>query len=226
MNLPYFVDSVEELEKLGQLESVKKLVSRLEDERGIHVFSLLFVQGFRHMFTNVPIRKPEDLKGLRIRSAPAPAWQAMVRSLGATPVTIPYVEIYSAIQSKAVDGTEIGYTGGYAANMFEIVKYVSETRHYLLMNIPICSAKWFKSLPSNYQIILDEEAQKAGKKVSYATINTLEAEAKQGMISKGTTIIESKDIDIDAFKKAGTNAYKELGVLEFRDAVWQELGKK
>ncbi|GHV54592.1 C4-dicarboxylate ABC transporter [Deltaproteobacteria bacterium] len=226
MNLPYFIDTLEELEKLGQLESVKKLIKQLEDDRGIHINSLFFVQGFRHMFTNEPIRKPEDLKGKRIRSAPAPAWQAMVSSLGATPVTIPYVEIYSAIQAKAVDGTEIGYTGGYAANMFEVVKYVSETRHYLLMNMPICSAKWFRSLPAEYQQIIDEEAQKAGKKVSYDTINKLEAEAKQGMISKGTKIIESKDIDIDAFKKAGTAAYQKMGVLEFRDAVWKELGKK
>ncbi|MDR1778004.1 MAG: C4-dicarboxylate TRAP transporter substrate-binding protein [Desulfovibrio sp.] len=226
MNLPYFIDSLEELEKLGKLDSVKKLVKRLEDECGIHAFTLFFVQGFRHMFTNKPIYKPADLKGMRIRSAPAPAWQAMVKSLGATPVTIPYVEIYSAIQAKAVDGTEIGYTGGYAASLYEVTKYVSETRHYLLMNIPIASAKWFRDLPPEYQKILDEECEKAGRKASYDTINKLEAEAKQGMISKGTKIVESKDIDINAFKAAGKAAYEEMGVLGFRDAVWKELGKK
>jgi TRAP-type C4-dicarboxylate transport system substrate-binding protein len=226
MNLPYFIDSLEELEKLGKLDSVKKLVKRLEDECGIHIFSLFYVQGFRHMFTNIPVRKPADLKGQRIRSAPAPAWQAMVSSLGATPVTIPYVEIYSAIQAKAVDGTEIGYTGGYAANLFEVVKYVNETRHYLLMNMPIASAQWFRALPPEYQKILDEEAEKAGRRVSYDTINKYEAEAKRGMIEKGTKIVEAKDIDLDAFRAAGKAAYEKMGVLGFRDAVWKELGKK
>jgi len=226
LNLPYICDTLEEVERLGSLNTIQKMIKRLEDERGIHIMSFFYVQGYRNMFTNVPIHKPEDLKGLRIRSAPAPSWQAMVRSLGATPVTIPYVEIYSAIQSKAVDGTEIGYTGGFAANLFEVVKYVSETKHYLLMNMPVTSAEWFRSLPAEYQKIIDEECQKAGKKASYDTINKYEAEARQGMIKQGVKIIEAKDIDLNAFRAAGAEAYKAMGVLEVRDAVWKEMGKK
>ena len=105
MNLPYFVDNLDEVEALAKSDSIKKWQKELEDKFGIHILSFFYCQGFRQVYANVPLRKPEDLKSLRIRAAPAQAWQELVRALGGTPVAIPYVEIYSAIQTKAVDGS-------------------------------------------------------------------------------------------------------------------------
>lgn len=226
MNLPYFVDTLEEIEKLGELDIIKKWQKDLEEKHGIHILSFFYVQGFRNLYTNTPIHKPADLKGLRIRAAPAQAWQELVRSLGATPVAIPYVEIYSAIQTKAVDGSENGYVAGYHASMFEVAKYINETKHLLQMNTCVTSAEWFNSLPEEYRKIIDEECQKAGKKVSYDIVNKYSAEAKEEFKKKGTIIVEEKDIDMNAFRAASKAAYEALGLLDARDAVYKELGKK
>ncbi len=226
MNLPYFVDSLDEIEKLSQLDSVKKWQQQLEDEYGIHVLSFFYCQGFRQLYSNVPVTKPADAAGLRIRAAPAQAWQELVRSLGGTPVAIPYVEVYSAIQTKAVDGTENGYVPGYHGSMYEVCKYINETNHLLQINTCVTSAEWFRSLPEEYQKIIDEECQAAGKKVSYEMVNELSEKYKQMFKDKGVTIIDGDQIDVEAFKANSVKAYEALGLLEARNAVYKELGKQ
>ena len=224
MNLPYFVDSLDEIEKLTDVPIIKEWQKKLEDEQGIHILSFFYCQGYRNVFAHRAFRKPEDLKGQRIRSAPAQAWQELVSSLGAIPVATPYVEIYSAIQTKAVDGCENGYVAGYHGSYYEVCKYINETKHLLQINTAITSAQWFRALPPEYQQIIDEECQKAGKKVSYEIVNKLSAEAKENFKKKGTTIVE--DIDLDAFRKASASAYQALGLLEARNKVYDQMGKK
>lgn len=65
-----------------RMATVKKWLKELEDKHGIKVVSFNWVQGMRHMVTNKTIRKPEDLKGLRIRTPGPPIWQESIRSLG------------------------------------------------------------------------------------------------------------------------------------------------
>ena len=105
-NGPYFVESYEEVEKLASLPVVQGWVERLAQQYGIRVVCFNWVQGYRHFMTNKPVRRPEDL---RIRTPPAPVWQESVRALGATPVALPFGEIYSALQQRAIDGAELVY---------------------------------------------------------------------------------------------------------------------
>lgn len=226
MTLPYFVETLEEIDQLNNLPIVQGWKKRLEDEFGIHILSFNFVQGLRHFVTNKPIYKPADLDGLRIREAPAPAWQEVARSLGATPVAIPYTEIYSAIQTKAVDGCENVYVATYNSSLYEVCKYLSETGHVLLNNFSVTSAQWFRSLPEEYQKIIDEECDKAGRKVSLEIENKYSEEAKQLLIQKGMTIVPVSEIDMPAFREAGKKAYAALGLLETRKAVYEQLGKQ
>ena len=67
--------------------------------------------------TNKPIKSPDDLKGLRIRTPGAPIWQESVRALGATPVALSFGEMYSALQSKAIDGCELVYANIVGGNL-------------------------------------------------------------------------------------------------------------
>lgn len=225
MNAPYFVDSIEEVMKLRELPTVKKWLKEVEDKYGFKVLSFAWVQGMRHMVTNKPIRKPEDLKGLRIRTPGAPIWQESIRSLGAAPVALPFGEIYLAMQQKAIDGADLVYRNVTGAKLYEVAKYISETRHILLINFEVISKKFFDSLPPDYQKILVEECDKAGYETSKLMEKEIE-DIKKFLIEKGMTIIETKDIDIAAFKKAGEAAYKVLNLTKARDEIYKELGKK
>jgi len=220
MNGPYFVNSIEDVVKLSQLPTVQKWEQELATEYGIKVLSFNWVQGFRHFMTNKPIRSPEDLKGLRIRTPPAPIWQESVKALGAVPTAMNFGDIYTGLQQKAVDGAELVYANIFGASLFEVLKYVSETKHFLLINFEVVSSKWFDSLPEEYQKILVEECDRAGLETSYGMEEGIPDFRKRSE-EKGMTIIQ--DIDIEAFKEAGKAAYEVLGLSAIREQIIQEL---
>jgi len=225
MNCPYFVDSVEEVTKLKKMPTVHAWLKTLEEKYGFKVLSFSWVQGFRHFMTNKPIKKPEDLKGLRIRTPGTPVWQESIRALGATPVALAFGDVYPALQQKAIDGVELVYNNIPGMRLYEVLKYVNETRHILLINFEVVSAKWFRSLPITYQKILEEECDKAGIETS-KVVFAKEEEVKKMIQEKGMIIVPTKDIDLEAFKKAGEKAYEVLKIKSAKDKIWRELRKK
>lgn len=223
MNGPYFAESLEDVAKLRKAPSVVKWQEELASKHGLKVVCFNWVQGYRHFFTNKPVRKPEDLKGLRVRTPPAPIWQESVRSLGAAPVAMAFGEMYPALQQKAIDGVELVYNNIPGARFYEVLKYANETRHIMLINFEVVSSKWFDTLPKDYQAALVEECDKAGEETS-KTILRLEAEVKQQLKGRGMTVVE--DVDLAAFRKAGEQAYEALKLTAVKDAVHKEIGKK
>jgi len=223
MNGPYFANTLEEVLKVKKTPTVKGWVDELAKKYGLKVVSFTWVQGYRHFFTNKPIRKPEDLKGMRIRTPPAPIWQESVRALGATPVALPFGEMYPALQQKAIDGVELVYNNIPAGRFYEVLKYANETSHIMLINFEVISAKFFNSLPADYQKILVDECDKAGLETS-KKIFASEKVVKKDLIAKGMVAVE--DCDIAAFKKAGEKAYEVLKITDAKAKVYKEAGLK
>jgi tripartite ATP-independent transporter DctP family solute receptor len=223
MNGPYFAETLEDVAKLRKAPTVVKWNAELATKFGFKVLSFNWVQGYRHFFTNKAIRKPEDLKGLRIRTPPAPIWQESIRALGATPVAMAFTEMYPGLQQKAIDGVELVYNNIPGGRFYEVLKFANETKHIMLINFEVVSAKWFDGLPREYQQILIEECDKAGEATS-RQIFKLEAEVEQQLKGRGMTIV--KDPDLAAFRKAGEKAYEVLKIKDAKDAVYREIGKK
>jgi TRAP-type C4-dicarboxylate transport system substrate-binding protein len=92
----------------------------------------------------------------------------------------------------------------------------------MLINFEVVSAKWFDSLPKEFQQILIEECDKAGEETS-KLIFKLEAEVEQQLKGRGMTIV--KDVDLAAFRKAGDKAYETLKIIDAKNAVHKEIGK-
>ena len=174
--------------------------------------SFNWVQGYRHFFTNKPIKTPADLAGMRIRTPPAPIWQESIRALGAAPVAMAFGEMYPALQQKAIDGVELVYNNIPGGRFYEVLKYAVETGHIMLINFEVISAKWFDALPPDYQKILIEECDKAGEAIS-KEIFELEAKVAEDLKKRGMTIVTAKDIDMAAFRKAGDKAYEVLKIM-------------
>jgi len=222
MNGPYFAETLEDVAKLRKAPTVVKWNQELADKFGFKVLSFSWVQGYRHFFTNKPIRKPEDLKGLRIRTPPAPIWQESIRALGATPVAMAFTEMYPGLQQRAIDGVELVYNNIPGGKFYEVLKFANETKHIMLINFEVVSAKWFSSLPKEYQDILVEECDKAGEATS-RRIFELEAQVEQDLKKRGMTVVE--DVDLAAFRKAGERAYEVLKIQDAKRQVHKEIGK-
>ncbi|WP_439514869.1 C4-dicarboxylate TRAP transporter substrate-binding protein [Oceanibaculum nanhaiense] len=223
VNGPYFVSSMKEAFALAELPTMKQWQGELADKHGLKVVCFDWVQGFRHFFTNKPVRKPEDLKGLRVRTPPAPIWQESIRALGAEPVAMNFGDIYPGLQQRAVDGAELVYPNITAANLNEVLSHANETAHILLVNFQVVSSAWFNKLPKDYQAALVEECRTAGQQTS-ATIEAAVQKAKETVAKRGMAIVE--DVDMAAFRKAGDKAYEVLGLTEAKNKVQAELKKQ
>lgn len=223
MNGPYFVETLEDVAKLRKAPTVLKWQQELAEKFGLKVVSFNWVQGYRHFFTNKPVRKPADLEGLRIRTPPAPIWQESIRALGATPVAMNFGDMYPGLQQKAIDGVELVYNNIPGGRFYEVLKYANETAHIMLINFEVVSAKWFAGLPAAYQRALVEECDKAGAATS-RRIFKLEGEVEQQLKKRGMTVVE--DVDLAAFRRAGDKAYEVLNIKAAKDAVHREIGKK
>jgi tripartite ATP-independent transporter DctP family solute receptor len=222
MNGPYFAETLEEVAKLRKAPTVVKWQEELATKFGFKVVSFNWVQGYRHFFTNKPIRTPEDLKGLRIRTPPAPIWQESIRALGATPVAMAFGEMYPGLQQRAIDGVELVYNNIPGGRFYEVLKFANETKHIMLINFEVVSSKWFDSLPKDLQTALVEECDKAGEETS-RQIFKLEAEVEQQLKGRGMTIV--KDVNLAAFRKAGEKAYEVLKIQDAKATVHKEIGK-
>lgn len=221
VNGPYFVSSNEEAYSLADSPTMQQWQNELAEQHGLKVVCFDWVQGFRHFFTNKPIRKPEDLKGLRVRTPPAPIWQESIRALGAEPVAMNFTDIYPGLQQQAVDGAELVYPNITAANLFEVLSHANETAHILLVNFQVVSSQWFNNLPEDYQTALVEECRAAGQETSAIIADAVE-KAKAEVQEQGMTVVE--DIDMEAFRAAGEKAYEVLDLVEAKNKVQEEIG--
>jgi tripartite ATP-independent transporter DctP family solute receptor len=221
MGAPYLVDNFDQVLRLQQSALFKGWVEKLRGAANLQVLSFDWFQGHRHMLTNVPVKVPADLKGVRVRTPGAPVWLETVRAMGATPTGMPWSEVYSALQTRVIDGAEAQHPAVYGARLYEVVKIITKTEHIYLITGIVTSRVWFDKLPADQQAILSEESFAAGKWASEATIASL-ADYEKKLREKGATIVE---IDKAPFKAATAGVYQTLGYSELRKDVDKALGK-
>ncbi|MFN7103101.1 MAG: C4-dicarboxylate TRAP transporter substrate-binding protein [Pseudorhizobium sp.] len=220
MNGPYLVESLDDVWKLSDSPTVAGWEEELATQHGLKVVCFDWVQGFRHFFTNKPIRTPQDLAGLRIRTPPAPIWQESIRALGAAPTAMAFGDMYPGLQQQAIDGVELVYANIPGGRFYEVLKYANETKHIMLINFQVVSAQWFDTLPAEYQTALVEECSAAGRETSQK-IESMAETIKADLQSQGMEIVT--DVDLQAFRTAGEAAYEALGITEAKTAIQAEL---
>ena len=102
----------------------------LIEKGGLVVLDKVWDNGFRQITNSVkPITQPSDLRGMKIRVPISALWTSLFQSLGASPTSLNFAEVYSALQTKVVDGQENPPAIIDAAKLFEVQKYCSVTNH-------------------------------------------------------------------------------------------------
>jgi tripartite ATP-independent transporter DctP family solute receptor len=215
LDAPYLASSYEGIRKVVTSDLFEEWVAKLSKTFGHQVLSFNWWQGERHLWTKGPVRTPADLKGNIMRTIGAPAFVESVRAMGAVPESMPWAEVYPALEQKVIDSAEAQVTAAYGSKLFEVTKYLTKTGHINLITGLITSASWFDSLPVELQTALREEALKAGDAVSYGTRDK-QAEIEQSLKAAGVTIDE---IDVTPFKEATAGVYDKLGYGHLRDRL-------
>ncbi|MBV9782785.1 MAG: TRAP transporter substrate-binding protein [Acidisphaera sp.] len=122
------------------------------DKRGLVAFEKIWDNGFRQITTSTrPIRTPDDLAGFKIRVPVSPLWTSLFQDLGAGPTSINFSEVYSALQTRIVDGQENPLAIIETAKLYEVQKYLSMTNHMWDGYWFLANRRAFERLPKDLQ---------------------------------------------------------------------------
>ncbi|MCZ2292599.1 MAG: TRAP transporter substrate-binding protein [Burkholderiales bacterium] len=158
-DLPYIFDSYEELHKVTTGEAGKALLAKLEPKgiRGLAYWD----NGFKSFSANRPLKAPADYKGLKMRIQSSKVLDAQMRALGAIPQVMAFSEVYQALQTGVVDGTENPISNLYTQKMHEVQKHLSLTNHGYLGYAVITNKKFWDELPADVRGQLEQAMKEA-----------------------------------------------------------------
>jgi tripartite ATP-independent transporter DctP family solute receptor len=210
MLCPYIWRDYAHIQKTMEGPIGKDLGDQLLASKGIRMLDALWINGPRHLTTkSLSVTKPDDLKGVKIRAPQAPIYLAAVKSLGANPVPVDFAELYMALQQGVAEGQENALGTIDSKKYYEVQKFVMLTGHIYQSQIVGINAKFFDSLPANYQKIVVDAVKEARE---YNNKLQLEADekAKEKFIKLGMKIVEP---NVALFRENAKKYMKELEAL-------------
>lgn len=192
LDLPYQFTDAQQLYRVLDGPTGRSLL----DDLGAHQLKgLAFWEiGFRSLANNKrQVSKAEDIKGLKIRTTPNPSHLKAFQLLGASPQPMPFAEVFSALESGAVDGNENPPVLMVSSKMYEVQKYLSLTRHaYTALVVVMNKAKFDALKPEFQKVLLEESASAAVLQRKMNAENETAAIAQ--LRAKGMQVNESPDI--------------------------------
>src|SRR5215213_5200520 len=199
IDFPFLVGTAQQADALldGPLGSA--LLSKLEEKDliGLSYWDL----GFRNVTNSRrPITKGEDLNGLKLRVIPNPVYIETFKSFGANPVPMSFTEVYTALETRTIDGQENPFLVILSNKMYEVQKYLSITNHTYSTNIILVSKKFWDRLSPVEQKILQEaaiEARDYQRKLSREQAQ----QAVADLNAKGMQVNELAPIELDRMRE-------------------------
>ncbi|MDY0011994.1 MAG: TRAP transporter substrate-binding protein [Rhodocyclaceae bacterium] len=207
-DLPYIFDSYAELHKVTQGPVGAQLLAKLEPKgiRGLAYWD----NGFKSFSANTPINTPEDLKGRKMRIQSSKVLEEQMRTLGALPQSMAFSEVYQALQTGVVDGTENPISNLYTQKMHEVQKYLALTEHGYLGYAVIVNKKFWDGLPADIRGQL-EQATKEATDVANKIAKEENDKALAAVKASGRTQIKVlTEAERMAFKKALLPVHKKM----------------
>jgi len=212
LNLPFLFRDTAHMNKVVDGPIGQELLDKVTNHPTAKLIGLCWMDaGARNFYdTKHPIKKLEDLKGLKIRVIGNPMFVDMANALGANGVAMGYDQVFSALQTGVIDGAENNPPSFVFDNHYQVAKYYSLTQHLIVPEMLVFSkVSWDKMKPDDQALVkkFAREAQADARDLW----NKKEAEAMDRMKTAGI------EVDTVADKKP------------FRDAVkpvWDKYGSK
>src|SRR5277367_2647467 len=155
------------------------------NKTGLEVMDKIWDNGFRQTTSSTkPINSPDDLKGFKIRVPVSPLWTSMFKAFDASPASINFAEVYSALQTKIVEGQENPLSIIQIAKLYEVQKYCSLTNHMWDGFWFLANAQAWQALPKDLQEIAARNVNAAAVK-ERADTEKLNASVKDELAGKG-----------------------------------------
>ena len=212
-DLPFLFKDMAAVDRFQQGPQGQELLNSLQ-KKGLVGLGYLH-NGMKQMSGYAPIRTPADASGKKFRIMTSDVLQAQFEAVDAVPLKKPFSEVFTLLQTKAIDGAENPWSNLYSKKFFEVQDYVTETNHGVLDYMVVTSARFWKGLPadvrSELKIAMDEAIAHGNKIADQKAMGD-----RQRIIdSKRTTVLQISDAErqqwVDAMKPVWKQFERQIG---------------
>jgi tripartite ATP-independent transporter DctP family solute receptor len=203
-DLPFLIQDREQVERIAEGPLGEKLSAALEDDDLILLG--FWENGFRMITNNVrPVARPEDLRGIKLRTPKDPERMKMFAAFGASPTSMSFGEVFSALKQGVIDGQENPLSQIVPGRFYEVQRYLSLSRHVYSPAYPMMSRSYFASLDEDLQSAILEAAREVGR--FHRQLGETEDERYRQLLEERMEVTE---IDQAAFAAAAEPLYREF----------------
>jgi len=192
--------------KVFNADFMQPMRQKVEDELGVKLLTVMYL-GRRHVNIkgDKKITTPADMAGIQLRMPGTDAWQFLGKALGADPTPMAFTEVYTALQTGAVDGQDNPLPTVKDAKFYEVTDQIVLTSHLVDLNYLAISKKIWDGLSAEQQATVQAAADEAAEYGRQKQLG-LENELADFMRENGLKVYEP---DLDAFRSAVQAAYLE-----------------
>ncbi len=216
---PFLVSNTREADALLDGPIGKKIMDKLA-EKGL-IGLVYWENGFRNLTNSKhPVAKLEDLDGIKLRVMQNTVFLESFKTLGANAIPMPFSELFSALETKTVDGQENPYNTILSSKFYEVQKYLSITNHVYSPWIVTVSKKWWDGLSKDEQKIL-QDAANVSRDFERKDTRAEAARAVADLKAKGMQINELSPVEIGRMRSKLTAVNASISD-NVGPALWQE----
>lgn len=226
---PFLVSNWQEAQDIYTGETVNLLTDGFEDESGMYIKAVT-VNGFRQFSSNKTMYSIDEFKGQRIRVPNVPNYVQMVEALGASAIAMSLTELFTALETKTVDGQDNPFPTDVTSSFYEVQKYALQSNHMFSPMFWVMNKDFYDGLSDAQKTAVDESLEEA-RDYNWELSIAYNDEAKQTLLDNGMEITEPDDAYIAALQAAMEPVYdwyiENFGgaTEDFFNAVWAYQGK-
>ena len=208
--LPFLANNRAEVTALLQSDLAKKVSAEAAETTGTVIINLCDAGGFRQFSNNTrPLTKPEDLKGLKMRTNGMKTIDLTFQAMGANTVSVPYADLYMGLKTSIADGQENPWVNVEGMKFYEVQKYFTEVNYQFHPDPFYVNAEWWASLPAEFQTILTDCATEMGVYNDQLIDQNSDA-AKQVVVDAGCEVYVPTAEELAAFQEACQPVYSQV----------------
>lgn len=222
IDLPFlYATRADMVEKLSTHQPfIAELLDDVAESTGVRILGFE-PYGFRNFTTaDTPIHRPEDMQGLKMRTQEIVPHQELMRALGASPTPIPFLELYSALQTGVVDGEENPLATIQQQKFYQVQKHLTLSGHLMTIAAIFVNEAWYAGLPDDLRAAVDQANAEAS--LAYAGVGaTQDVLALDQLEEEGMTIYALSPEERQAFRDATAKPLREWAIDEYGDEFAQ-----
>ncbi len=215
-DLPFVFRNEQEADAILDGSFGKKLIAKL-DAKGL-VGLVYWENGFRNLTNSKrPIAKMEDMQGVKLRVMQNPVYIDMFNSFGANAIPLAFSELFTALESRTVDGQENPINTIQSSKFYEVQKYLSITKHVYSPWIVLASKKWWDGLSADEKKAIQESAvasrdfeRKDSRDSGAKALDVLKLKGMQVTVLTPKELDRMQDAARPAVAKFSANGHAEL----------------